>query len=54
MTEGFAGYISQERDRLYRERAEVFNQQRGLEEKLAGINKELRAIDAYESAKTGK
>ncbi len=50
----FADAMQQERERLHREREEVFNQQHALEEKLAGINREFAAIDAYEAAKTGK
>jgi hypothetical protein len=50
----FADYIAQERERLHVEREEIFNQQHELEGKLADINRELAAIDAYEAAKTGK
>ncbi len=50
----FADYIARERDRLHAEREQVFSQQPELEQKLAAINNELRAIDAYEAAKTGK
>lgn len=50
----FAEYISRERDRLNAEREQIFNQQRELEQKLAEINREFQAVDAYEAAKTGK
>jgi hypothetical protein len=50
----FADVMQQERERLHKEREEIFNQQHGLEGKLADINRELSAIDAYEAAKTGK
>jgi hypothetical protein len=50
----FADYIAQERERLHAEREKIFNQQHELEGKLADINRELGAIDAYEAAKTGK
>ena len=50
----FADFIQHERDRLHAEREAIFTQQHELEGKLAGINKELSAIDAYEAAKTGK
>ncbi len=50
----FADVMQQERDRLHREREEIHNQQRALESKLAEINRELDAVDAYEAAKTGK
>lgn len=50
----FSGFITRERERLHAEREQVFNQQRELESKLAAIGRELTAIDAYESAKTGK
>ena len=55
MSDGnFAEYITRERDRLNREREQIFNQQQELEQKLDAVNKEMRAIEAYESAKTGK
>jgi hypothetical protein len=50
----FADFITRERERLHGEREQVFSQQQELEGKLAAINNELRAIDAYEAAKTGK
>ncbi|HVB17613.1 MAG TPA: hypothetical protein VNF04_13845 [Stellaceae bacterium] len=54
MAETFEEFITRERHRLHAEREAVFTQQRELEHKLAGINRELAAIDAYEAAKTGK
>ncbi len=54
MAEQFADFIARERERLHGEREQVFNQQQELETKLAAINNEMRAIDAYESAKSGK
>lgn len=55
MSDGdFSGYIARERARLNGEREAVFNQQQELENKLASLNKELLAIDAYEAAKSGK
>jgi hypothetical protein len=50
----FADFITRERERLHAEREQIFNQQHELETKLADINRELSAIDAYEAAKTGK
>jgi len=50
----FADVMQQERERLHQEREQIFNQQHELEGKLADINRELSAIDAYEAAKTGK
>jgi hypothetical protein len=50
----FADYIARERERLHTEREKIFNEQHELEGKLADINRELAAIDAYEAAKTGK
>ena len=52
--ETFATFIEHERARLHTEREAIFTQQQDLETKLAGINRELSAIDAYEAAKTGK
>ena len=50
----FADFIAQDRERLHAEREQIFNQQHELESKLAEINRELSAIDAYEAAKTGR
>ncbi len=50
----FETFIASERERLNKEREAIFNQQRELEGKLAAINNEMRAIEAYEAAKTGK
>ena len=50
----FADFITRERERLRAEREQIFNQQHELEGKLADINRELGAIDAYEAAKIGK
>ncbi len=52
--ETFADFITRERERLRAEREQIFNQQHELEGKLADINRELGAIDAYEAAKSGK
>lgn len=54
MAETFQDFIARERERLHTEREAVFTQQHELEGKLAAINKELGAIDAYEAAKAGK
>ena len=50
----FADHIQQERERLHREREAISNQQQELENRLAALNREFEAIDAYEAAKTGK
>src|ERR1700676_1544757 len=50
----FADVMQQERERLHKEREQIFNQQHELEGKLADTNRELAAIDAYEAARTGK
>src|ERR1051325_6901077 len=50
----FADHIQQERERLHREREAIFNQQQELENRLAALNREFEAVDAYEAAKTGK
>jgi hypothetical protein len=55
MSDGsFAQHIQSERERLSRERERIFNQQEELQKKLDEINREFQAIEAYESAKTGK
>src|SRR5712692_9070646 len=50
----FETFIASERERLNKEREAILNQQHELEQKLAAINNEMRAIDAYEAAKSGK
>jgi hypothetical protein len=54
MAETFETFIASERERLNKEREAISNQQHELEGKLDAINRELRAIEAYEAAKTGK
>ena len=50
----FAEYIARERDRLRAEREQIFSQQEELQRKLDAVNRESAAIEAYETAKTGK
>src|ERR671917_535419 len=50
----FAEFVSRERERLRAEREQVFNQQEKLTRKLDAVNREFAAIEAYETAKTGK
>src|SRR3954447_4922422 len=50
----FSEFISRERDRLRAEREQVFNQQKELQRKLDAVNREFTAMEAYETAKTGK
>ena len=50
----FVDVMQRERERLNRERDEVLNQQKGLENKLTEINRELAAVDAYVTAKAGQ
>jgi len=52
--ETFETFVQRERARLHGEREAILSQQQELENKLAGINRELAAIDAYEAAKLGK
>jgi hypothetical protein len=54
MSDGFAGYIHQERDRLNAERDRLYQQRREIDQQLDAIDKEFAAINAYEKAKTGK
>jgi hypothetical protein len=54
MPDTFQDFITRDRERLHAEREAVFTQQHELEGKLAAINNEMRAIDAYEAAKSGK
>jgi hypothetical protein len=50
----FAEYIGRERDRLRAEREQIFSQQEELQRQLEAVNREFAAIEAYETAKTGK
>ena len=50
----FADFITRERERLNGERQNIHTQQRELQRKLDAIDKEMVAIAAYESAKSGK
>src|SRR4051794_28362837 len=50
----FAEYIARERDRLRAEREQIFTQQEELQRALDAVNREFTAIEAYETAKTGK
>jgi hypothetical protein len=52
--ETFEMFVQRERARLHGERDAIFTQQQELETKLAEINREFAAIDAYEAAKAGK
>jgi hypothetical protein len=52
--ETFETFVQRERARLHGEREAIFTQQHELEEKLATVNRELAAIEAYEAAKSGK
>ena len=50
----FPEFISREWDRLRAEREQVFNQQKELQRRLDALNREFAAMEAYETAKTGK
>src|SRR6476469_1074315 len=50
----FAEFIARERDRLRAEREQVFSRQEELQRELDAINREFAAIEAYNTAKTGK
>ena len=52
--EHFSDFMIRERDRLRAERERIFDQQQELQRKLDEINREFAAIEAYETAKTGK
>ena len=54
MPETFETFIESERKRLNGELETIHKEQRGLQEKLEKIHTELRAIEAYEAAKSGK
>lgn len=50
----FAEYLAAERNRLLSERAYYREVRDAADEKLAEINREFIAVDAYEAAKTGE
>ena len=50
----FEAFITAERERLGSERDALQNQMKELEEKLAAIDAEMKAIGAYEAVKAGK
>ena len=52
--ETFETFVQRERDRLNAQREAIFTQQEELQKQLDLVNREFAAIDAYESAKTGK
>jgi hypothetical protein len=52
--ESFADYIARERERLSRGREEISSQRRELDNQLAAIDREFQALEAYQTAKTGK
>jgi hypothetical protein len=54
MPESFPEFIKSERARLNAERKTIAGQQRDLEKMLADIDRELAAISAYETTKSGK
>src|SRR5687768_1599052 len=54
MSDGFAGYIQQERDRLEAERERLYQQRREIDQQIDAVDREFVAINAYEKAKSGK
>ena len=54
MPDNFQEFIKSERTRLNGERKAIVAQQQELEKKLTGIDRELGAIGAYESARTAR
>ena len=52
MAQTLQDVIAKDRERLNKERETIFSQQQELEGKLAEINREFAAIEAYEAAKT--
>src|SRR5436305_64549 len=50
----FEAFITAERERLSNERGALWDQIKGLEERVAAIDTEMKAITAYEAVKTGK
>ena len=53
-TQTFKAFVSNERKRLTKRRNDVLRQKTDLDEELAQIESEFKAIAAYETAKGGK
>jgi hypothetical protein len=54
MAQSFQDYVTKERERLNSEREGILAKRGKLDAQLAVINREFKAIEAYESAKSGK
>jgi hypothetical protein len=54
MADSFESMIEKERDRLSKSREQLLAQQKEIQTALDGIDREMDAIGAYESVKTGK
>jgi len=52
--ENFENFVQQERDRLSKAREEAINHKRQADEEIARIDREFRAIEAYQAAKRGE
>jgi hypothetical protein len=50
----FQDHITKERERLNSEREAILAKRAELDTQLAALNREFKAIDAYESTKSGK
>lgn len=50
----FHTFIQTERASLLKKKEELHSQMKDLTDALAGVDRELRAIDAYEAARKGK
>ncbi|HZK89263.1 MAG TPA: hypothetical protein VFC56_03860 [Stellaceae bacterium] len=54
MAQTFQDHITKERERLNSEREAILAKRGDLDAQLAEINREFKAIEAYEAAKSGK
>jgi hypothetical protein len=54
MAQSFQDYVTKERERLNSEREGILAKRAELDAQLAVINREFKAIEAYEAAKSGK
>lgn len=54
MAQTFQDHITKERERLNSERDAILAKRAELDAQLAEINREFKAIEAYEAAKSGK
>src|SRR5260221_14576534 len=54
MTDTFEHFVEKERTRLTKLKEEAFGRRRSVDQELAAIDKEMKAVNAYDAVKSGK